>query len=116
MPIRPKGLKRMKQISTKQAQKNREVARIKKELQEEHGELCMICKSERSTDLMHILPKSIYPEHYTEKWNLALGCRSCHELFDSSAAYRRKTSFYAQVSKHDSHGAYRYFQMHNFTF
>lgn len=103
----------MKQTSTKQAKKNRELQRIKKELQQEHGELCMICKSERSSDLMHILPKGIYPEHYTEKWNLALGCRSCHELFDSSAAYRRKTSFYAQVSKHDYHGAYRYFQMHN---
>lgn len=103
----------MKQVSTKQAHRNRELSRIKKELYKEHGEMCMICNKERSTDLMHILPKSLWPEYYTEKWNLVLGCRNCHDLFDSSAAYRRKTKLYAQVSQHEPKGAYRYFQMGN---
>lgn len=103
----------LKTTSTKQAAKNRLLAKIKKEIHTENGDLCMICKSEPSIDLMHILPKSLWPEHYTKKWNLILGCRSCHDLFDSSAAYRRKTKLYDKVVKHDSQGAYRYFQMGN---
>ena len=103
----------MKQISTKQACKNRKIARIKKELYEENGEKCMICKINPSVDPMHILPRSLFPEHYTEKWNIVLGCRSCHNIFDSSAAFRRKTGLYDQVKKHDPQGAYRYFQISN---
>lgn len=103
----------MKTKSTKQAAKDRLLAKIKKEIYIENGDSCMICKNEPSVDLMHILPKSIWPEHYTEKWNLILGCRSCHDLFDSSATYRRKTKLYNKVVKHDPQGAYRYFQMSN---
>lgn len=62
---------------------------------------------------MHILPKSLWPEHYTKKWNLILGCRSCHDIFDSSAAFRRKTGLYDVIKTHDPQGAYKYFQMGN---
>jgi len=103
----------MKQVSTKQAAKNRELARIKKELIEQNGERCMICRMNNGTDLMHILPKSIWPEHYTAEWNFVIGCRSCHDIFDSSAAFRRKTGLYKHVAKYDPQGAYRYFQMSN---
>jgi len=103
----------MNNISKKQAKKNSELAQIKKEITREFGDLCMICRRARATDLMHILPKSIWPEHYTEKWNLIIGCRSCHDMFDSSAAFRRRTGLYEHVKKHDSQGAYKYFQMSN---
>lgn len=103
----------MKQTSNKQAAKNRQILKIKKSLFDEHGEKCMICKINRSSDLMHILPKSLWPEYYTEKWNFILGCRSCHDMFDSSAVFRRKTGLYQHVKKHDENAAWRYFQMNN---
>lgn len=103
----------MKQVSTKQAAKNRELARIKKELIELNGDRCMICRMNNCTDLMHLLPRSLFPEYQTSEWNLIVGCRSCHDIFDSSAAFRRKTGLYKHVAKYDQQGAYRYFQMGN---
>ena len=103
----------MNRISKKQASKNRELIKIKSDLLLKYGSRCMICKRESGTDLMHILPKSIYPEYYTEKWNFILGCRTCHDMFDSSAVFRRKTGLYQHVKKHDENAAWRYFQMNN---
>ncbi len=53
----------MKQVSKKQAEKNRELSRIKKELVEANGDRCMVCRMNKGTDLMHLLPKSLWPEH-----------------------------------------------------
>ena len=103
----------MKQISKKQAQRNQMLAKIKKELFDKNGGVCMLCKSQKGTDLMHILQKSLYPEYYTSPWNLIIGCRSCHDLFDNSSAFRRKTGLYKQIKIHDEHGAWRYFQMNS---
>jgi len=103
----------MRNISKKQSAKNAQIAKIKKELLEKHGYMCMICRKEKGTDLMHILPKSLFPEHYTANWNLIIGCRSCHEIFDSSASFRRKTGLYERVKNYEPQGAWRYFQMNN---
>lgn len=105
--------KSMKQVSDKQAKRNRELQKIKQALIEKYGVNCMICRINNATDLMHLLPKSIYPEYYTSPWNFVLGCRSCHDLFDSSAAFRRKTGFYDHIKNHDPQAAWKYFQMNN---
>lgn len=103
----------MRKVSKKQSAKNQELAKIKKALCERYEDICMICRNEKGTDLMHILPKSLWPEYYTSVWNFIIGCRSCHDMFDSSAAYRRKTGLYEHIKKYDSQAAWKYFQMNN---
>ena len=41
-------------------------------------------------DLMHVLPKSVFPQYYCEGWNLKIGCRTCHDEFDGCREYRKK--------------------------
>ena len=55
----------MRKISKKQAKLNREVDRIKRNL----SPYCCICGRE-SVDPAHLLPRSTYPEYYTEEWNI----------------------------------------------
>ena len=55
----------MKQISTKQAQRNREIAKIKENL----PSYCVIC-GKPAVDAAHLVPKSMYPEHYTNPLNI----------------------------------------------
>ena len=55
----------MKQISTKQAQRNREIAKIKETL----PSYCVIC-GKPAVDAAHLVPKSMYPEHYTNPLNI----------------------------------------------
>ncbi len=102
----------MNSISKKQAAANRLLAKIKKELYEEQGGACIICKRKGlPLDLMHLLPKSIWVEYKTEKWNLALGCRGCHEAYDNSVVNRKKSGLYPRVAAHDKQAADRYFRM-----
>lgn len=49
----------MKQISAKQQQRNKELQKIKNNLEK-------ICGCQ-GNDLAHILPKSLYPEYYTNE-------------------------------------------------
>ena len=63
----------MNKKSDKQKQKDYTLSKIKKGLIEKHGKTCCICQNECEPDLMHILPKSIYPEHYLNHSNLVLG-------------------------------------------
>ena len=75
----------MKQISQKQAKKNRILHEIKKLLPKR----CHFCGM-KGDDLMHTIPKSIFPEYYCEEWNLIIGCRSCHNEYDGCREYRHK--------------------------
>lgn len=59
----------MKQISTKQAQRNREIAKIKENL----PSYCVIC-GKPAVDAAHLVPKSMYPEHYTNPLNIVGLC------------------------------------------
>ena len=103
----------MRQISVKQASKNYTLAKIKKGLIEKNGCTCVICQG-YGEDLMHLLPKSIYPEYYLKPENLAIGCRSCHNQFDDQQNFRKlQIDLYDQVCKFDVLSASRYFGFNN---
>ena len=76
----------MKKVSTKQAQKNRELARINAQ----KPDFCIVCGMPiyRESDLMHLLPKSIYGKYYTEPMNLWKAHRGCHRLYDDHKLFR----------------------------
>ena len=75
----------MKQISAKQQQRNNILAKIKQGLKKK----CFICDAP-ANDLAYILPKSLYPEYYTEKRNLIILCRQCYDKFDNNIKFRQK--------------------------
>jgi 5-methylcytosine-specific restriction endonuclease McrA len=101
---------RISKVSKKQSQRNREIAESKKELIEQDC-LCRICRDSDNVQLMHILPKSLYPEYYTERWNHTLGCQRCHNKFDDDVNFRTKVDFlYDQVCAHDKRAADKYFR------
>lgn len=100
----------MKQISQKQKQRNREVAKIKKAL----PPFCAICgkkEEEHTLDAAHLLPKSCYPEHYTNPLNIVKLCRVCHNSYDNDKEFRKKqTKLINQVKSFDEAAAYRYYE------
>ena len=99
---------KIRQISRKQARKSRELTKIKSKMEKK----CAICKRE-GDDLAHLLPKSLFPEHYTNPLNLAILCRRCHKRYDDDIVFRRKQKrLYEQIKSFDEMGAYRYFKMH----
>lgn len=76
---------KLKQVSKKQAKRNRILSDIKKLLPKQ----CYFCGM-HGNDLMHLLPKSIFPEYYCEEWNLIIGCREHHDIYDGDRDYRSK--------------------------
>lgn len=102
----------MNKVSTKQAAKNRELAKIKQAKLEQSNNRCVICgRYEKNLDLIHLLPRSLYPEYITESWNLECACRSCHNDYDNSAFCRRNSGLYDKIAKHDEKAAKKYFQL-----
>ncbi len=96
----------MRKKSKKQILKDRTIGEIKKNL----PPICEICGKYTQGDLCHILPKSIWPEHYTNPLNLIIMCRYCHNQFDNSVAFRKlQKKLYERVKSFDERGAYRYF-------
>lgn len=75
----------LKKVSKKQARKNAKLSKIKSGLDKK----CFFCPF-TGNDLMHILPKSIFPEYYCEEWNLIIGCREHHNDFDGDRSFRKK--------------------------
>lgn len=104
----------MKRKSAKQSKRDAVLASIKKNLLEVN-QRCSICGCRISyppLQLMHILPRSLFPEYYTEEWNLVLGCHDCHTLFDDNVEFRQKqTHLFNQIAEHDEIGARRYFRL-----
>lgn len=88
----------MKQVSRKQSEINRKLAKIKSELM---GGMCPICRTKKGTDLMHLLPRSTFPEYQTEEWNLILGCRSCHVKFDADKEFRKNSKMGEHIKEID---------------
>lgn len=75
-------------VSTSQAKKNYLIAKNKeKRLNELGWEICECCEKPTDTDLAHIIPKSIRPDLYTEYENNFLGCRRCHDAWDSQEVF-----------------------------
>lgn len=75
----------MRQVSNKQAKRNRDVANIKKAL----PPYCAICGKPMS-DAAHLVSKSMYPEHYTNPLNIVGLCRECHNKYDNNLAFRQR--------------------------
>lgn len=97
----------MRKISSKQAARNREVARIKSKL----PLFCAIC-GKPANDAAHLLPKSIYPEYYTHPLNLVILCREHHTRYDNDITFRRKqTKLFNQICRFDERAARRYFRL-----
>lgn len=104
----------MRKVSKKQAQQNRQIAKIKSQLPCR----CAICGREYNRaqlDAAHLLPKSIYPEYKTEMWCLVLLCRgigtlNCHRQYDDNLKFRQKQTHLIEIVKeHDELAATRYF-------
>lgn len=95
----------MRQVSKKQAARLREFNKVKREL----SGVCCICGN-LAVDAAHLLPRSLYPEYYTETWNIVPMCRSCHERFDRDRDFRNQQSELKRiVAEHDELAANRHF-------
>ena len=95
----------MNQVSKKQAQRNIEIRKIKKELPEH----CVLC-GRSPVVAAHLLPKSVWPEYYTEPLNLTSLCDECHDEHDNRISFRfRQTKLYEQVMKFDPKAANRHY-------
>ena len=96
----------MNKISDKQKRRNKILAEYKK-LQPMK---CVIC-GRPANDLAHLLPKSIYPEWYTEPLNLVIMCRECHQYHDDNIEFRtRQDKLFNQICKFDEPSARRYYK------
>lgn len=83
----------MRQVSKKQSRINSRLSRIKKDLPKR----CYLC-TRQGNDLMHILPRSLFSEYICEDWNLTIGCREHHNLFDGDREFRSaQKELYEQV-------------------
>ena len=79
--------------------------KIKKSL----SPFCCIC-GRPAVDPAHLLPRSEYPQYYTESWNVVPMCREHHNMYDNNRAYRRsRTELIDVVKAHDRCAANRYF-------
>ena len=97
----------MKIISKKQQQKNNILAKIKSNLEKK----CFLC-GRPANDLAHILPKSLFPEYYTNKRNLIILCRECHNQFDNNIEFRQqKIELYNIAKQIDEQAAKKYFKI-----
>lgn len=95
----------MRQVSKKQAARLRKFNRVKREL----SGVCCIC-GQVAVDAAHLLPRSLYPEYYTETWNIVPMCRDCHRSYDDDKAFRKKQSELKRiVAEHDELAANRHF-------
>lgn len=88
---------------------NRELTRIKKNL----PSYCCICHRYTSApQLMHLLPRSLYPEYITEEWNLRIGCPECHSKYDNDRSFRKQQKEIIEtVRQHNELAANRYFNL-----
>lgn len=100
---------RIPKVSKKQARKNREIAKLKANMYP----ICF-CKGCRnnSIDPAHLLPRSTFPEYYTEEWNIVGMCRGCHNRYDNDIEFRKKQTHIIEIVKqHDELAANRYFKL-----
>lgn len=86
----------MRQVSKSQAAKNREVARIKKT----KPDVCLVCgRPVKFAGLAHLLPKSVYPQYYTEPLNLWKMCDDCHNRYDNDKQFRGQQAHIIEIAK-----------------
>ena len=98
----------MKQVSSKQSAKNREIARIKSKLEKR----CIICGTP-ANDGAHLVNKGNYPEHYTEPLNIVIMCRNCHNSYDNDIHFRQQqVKLYYLICLFDNKAAAKYFRIY----
>ena len=56
----------------------------KDEIYERDGWKCQRCGTTVNLTLHHIIPKSKYPEHKRDKWNLVALCSRCHDHYHNT--------------------------------
>lgn len=99
---------KIRMVSKNQSKLNREMEKIRKELPDR----CCICGRE-AVDPAHLLPRSMYPEYYTARWNVVPMCREHHRLYDNDIDFRmQQKELYNIVLKHDECAAHRYFKLY----
>lgn len=97
----------MRKVSLKQQVKKHELQQIKAGL----PKVCCIC-GQPGNELMHLLPRSTYPEYYTKSENLAIGCKSCHYRYDNDLSFRQQQyELIERVQSFDELAANRYFDL-----
>lgn len=101
----------LKKVGNKQRAINVELRRIKREL----PDVCAICGRQHCNgDLIHLLPRSLHPEYITEKWNLRIGCRECHNRYDNDLSFRQQQRhIFEHLKEHDKQAARRYFRIYD---
>lgn len=99
---------KIRKVSKKQEALNNEMKKIKSELPDR----CCIC-GRPAVDPAHLLPRSMYPEYYTEKWNVVPMCREHHRLYDNDIEFRKQQKkLYKIVLEYDECAAHRYFRLY----
>ena len=99
---------KLKNKSDKQIIIDREVTKLKSEL----PNFCILCGSP-GIQAAHLLPRSTYPEYYSERWNIVPLCKCCHTLFDDNVQFRTKqVKLYNIVKQHDECAAHRHFRIY----
>lgn len=94
-------------VSKRQQQRNKDIAKIKNSL----PPFCTICGMQGS-DLAHLVPKSTYPEYYTNPKNLVILCRNYHNKYDRDLRFRQKqVKLIERVKSFDECAANRYFNL-----
>lgn len=65
------------------------------------------------SDAAHLVPKSMYPEHYTNPLNIVGLCRKCHSKYDNNLVFRQKQKrLIERVKSFDECAANRYFHLY----
>lgn len=106
----PMNRKPIRRVSNKQRAINVELRRIKRELPNK----CAICGRTCEGDLSHRLPRSLFPEYVTERWNLQILCRECHNKYDNDVSFRQtQREIFEELKQHDEQAARRYFRIYN---
>lgn len=96
----------MNSKSTKQRAKDKAIGKIR----ETREKTCVLC-GRPASEMCHLLPKSLWMEHYTNPDNLVIMCRSCHTLHDDNIEFRTKQEkLFKQALKVDELGAKRYYK------
>lgn len=99
----------MKNKSDKQKIKDNELSEIKKNI----PKFCLICGKHGEIDAAHILPRSLFPEYYTNTKNIIALCRSCHYNYDNNLGFRQQQIQIYNIAKEiDKLGATRYFRFY----
>ena len=71
--------------SKKQSQKNTLV----KKARDSKEHICIICRNYcEQGDPVHLLPRSTFPQYYTEPLNVWRGHRECHRRYDDNKSFR----------------------------